>query len=137
MLTNARRRATILVVDDEVTILDVAARILRRHHYTVLTADSGPKALRAMEAHPDTVDLLITDVTMPEMSGPDLALILSPRYPALRVLFCSGFVGNVNARDYIGHRGTHFLGKPYSIAELTEKVATLLAVPVIASKRFA
>ena len=137
MLISPSRRATILVVDDEVAILDVAARILRREDYTVLTADSGPKALRAMEAHPNTVDLLITDVSMPEMSGPDLALILSPRYPTLRVLFCSGFVENAFVRDYIGHRGTHFLGKPYGITELTEKVATLLATPIVAAKRFA
>jgi CheY-like chemotaxis protein len=137
MPTDANRPATILLVDDELTDLDVGARMLRRQGYAVLTAASGPEAMRAMEGHVGTVDLLITDVRMPEMSGPDLALSLSPRYPNLRVLFCSGFVDDPRLRDYIGHTGVHFLGKPYSIAQLTEIVARLLATPIVASERSA
>lgn len=133
MLTSPNHPATILLVDDESAVRDISARVLRRGGYNVLTAESGPQAIRVMESHLGTVDLLLTDVVMPEMTGPDLALVLHARHPELRVIFCSGYVGDATVRDYSGRQTAYFLDKPFSVVQITAMVERVLSTPVPSS----
>jgi two-component system cell cycle sensor histidine kinase/response regulator CckA len=122
--------ATILVADDDSAVRDVTARILRRLGYTVLVADGGADAIRLISTHPGQVDLLFTDVMMPEMSGPELALLLRQRHSGLRVIFCSGYIDDASVRVNVGNGRSHFLGKPFTIEQISTKVAQALAEPL-------
>jgi PAS domain S-box-containing protein len=118
-----RGTETILLVEDEEAVRRLVERLLVSAGYQVLAAASGSEALAALERHDGSVDLVITDVVMPGMSGPELAKQIARRRPGLKVLFTSGF-----ASDAIGAMGeaAHFIGKPYSIAELARKVREVL-----------
>jgi len=82
---------TLLIVDDEAAIRDIAARVLIRAGYTVLIAEGGPAALALAAGHPAPIDLLLTDVVMPEMNGKELAQQLQHLRPELAVVFMSGY----------------------------------------------
>ncbi len=117
---------TVLVVEDEDGLRKVAVRALTAAGYRVLVAPSGAAALQLLEREPGPVDLMLTDVVMPGMSGRELADRLRGLRPAMRVLFTSGY-----APDVITHHGAldedlHFIGKPYTIAELKAKVREVL-----------
>jgi CheY-like chemotaxis protein len=117
---------TILVVEDEEAVRNLAKRILSGAGYTVLAAANGSEALLICERHPGAVHLMVTDVVMPQMSGKDLAERLVKLYPTLRVLYMSGYTD-----DAIGHHGvldpgTHFIGKPFNAADLTRMVREVL-----------
>jgi CheY-like chemotaxis protein len=88
-MTNLRE--TILLVDDEETVLRFSARVLAKEGFRVVSAGSGQEALDAAQARNDAIDLLMTDVMMPGMNGCQLAEILLARHPSLRVLFVSGY----------------------------------------------
>ncbi len=120
---------TILIVEDEPTILRVATRILERSGYSVLGANSGRAALGLLDAHPDSIDLVFTDVVMPEMSGPQLIERIRERMPHVRVLFASGYVEEVLERHGVASEDEHFIGKPYSVEDLGAKVREVLAAP--------
>ena len=92
-----RGRQTILLVDDEPSVRTLGARILESVGYRVLTAATGPEAIAASDASPDPIDLLVTDVVMPGMSGPELTRVLEPSRPDLRVLYVSGYAGTTLA----------------------------------------
>ena len=116
---------TVLLVDDEDGVRRVAARTLERRGYTVLEASSPHAAIARAAAH-GAVDLLLTDVVMPEMSGPALAAALRAQHPALKVLFMSGYVdGSMQAAgvDQVPHA---LLVKPFSARELTQRVRQTL-----------
>ncbi|GIJ55367.1 hybrid sensor histidine kinase/response regulator [Virgisporangium aurantiacum] len=85
------RPGCILVVDDEEQVREVVARILRRAGYRVLVAPDGPTALEIADQHRDQIDCLLTDVVMPRMLGSEVAHRITARYPAIRVLFMSGY----------------------------------------------
>lgn len=117
---------TILVVEDERSVRNLAVKLLQSAGYTVLAVEDGPEALRLVESPDVRVDLLLTDVVLPGMSGPDLARRCAQLHPAIKVLFTSGY-----ADDSVQHRGVleggfHFIGKPYSRADLTRKVREVL-----------
>jgi two-component system, cell cycle sensor histidine kinase and response regulator CckA len=109
---------TILLVEDEGDILEIGQMMLENLGYRVLTAASPGQALRLAEHHGDTIDLLITDVIMPEMNGHDLAERLQQRHPHLRVLYMSGYTADVIAHHGVLDDGVHFINKPFSIQEL-------------------
>lgn len=113
---------TVLVVDDLAEQTSLASRILERADYVVLTAHSGGEALLILENLEGAVDLLITDLRMPGMKGPDLARDVQARYPSVRTLFVSG-----GAFDLESLAGGIFLAKPYSSQELLECVRRALA----------
>jgi PAS domain S-box-containing protein len=117
---------TILVVEDEPEVLQLTQRALRARGYTVLTASSPDRALELATAHPDRIDLLLTDVMMPVMSGPDLARALSKSRPDTRLLFMSGFSADLIARDGKLDPNTNFLGKPFTLSELASRVRLVL-----------
>ena len=117
---------TILVIEDEDIVRNLACRGLKDHGYTVIEARNGIQALRHIRQHPGTIDLVITDVVMPEMGGRELAQQLVRYEPDLPVLFMSGYTG-----DDVVHRGlldpeAPFQQKPFTPAGLATKVRMML-----------
>jgi two-component system, cell cycle sensor histidine kinase and response regulator CckA len=125
--TTARDRpaATILLVEDEAAVRELTAQMLSRAGYRVLSAATPGEACALFDEHQAGIDLLITDVVMPEMHGPALAERLVAKRPDLRVLFVSGYSDAMPASATANHRVT-FLGKPFAPARLMETVAELL-----------
>jgi PAS domain S-box-containing protein len=113
---------TILVVEDEVAILQLAQVILEGLGYQVLTADTPADALRLAEEHGGELHLLLTDVILPGFNGKELADRLFLLYPTLKCLFMSGYTANVIAHRGILEDGVHFIQKPFSRDQLAEKV---------------
>lgn len=122
----ARGRGTILLVEDEPAILNIARTALAQQGYTVLTAGSPKEALRMVAAHADDVRVLITDVVMPGMNGRELSRNLQVRYPNLKCLFISGYTADVIAYQGVLDEGVHFLQKPFSMKDLVAKVRQVL-----------
>ena len=119
---------TILVVEDEVSILNLIQIFLEGLGYEVLTADTPGKALRLAEEKSKEICLLITDVVMPEMNGRDLAEKLQSRYPDLKCLFMSGYTANVIAHHGILDKDLNFIQKPVSRNDLAAKVREMLEI---------
>ena len=117
---------TILVVEDDEAVREIAARMLRMGGYEVLTAANAGEALQASEQHRGELHLLLTDVVMPEMSGPQLADQLEKLWPDLRVLYMSGYADDFILQHGGLERGTTFIGKPFSAAQLGRKVRAAL-----------
>lgn len=120
---------TILLVEDECGLRELATRMLRSVGYEVIAVGDGDEALAAMEARAEPVSLLFTDVVMPGMSGPALAAKLTESHPEIRVLFASGYTEDANRRGGLADDATGFIAKPYSIAQLTRKVRQVLDAP--------
>ena len=117
---------TVLVVEDEDAVRKLSERILRNAGYKVLAAASGGDALVLCEKQHETIDLLLTDVVMPQMSGRELAERLTKLFPRLKVLYMSGYTDNAIVHHGVLALGTRFIGKPFAAAELTRKVREVL-----------
>jgi CheY-like chemotaxis protein len=117
---------TILVVDDEPEIRKLVGAMVGQFGYNVLTADSGEHALTLYRNH-GPIELLITDVVAPGMSGPMLADKLIAQQPGLRVLFISGYDNTHVVQKYVVEKGHALLPKPFAVADLKAKVTELLA----------
>ena len=120
---------TILLAEDAAPVRSVAREVLRRHGYRVLTAADGRTALELADTHVGPIDLLITDVIMPEMSGRQLADRLVERLTKLKVLFVSGYTDDAIVRHGILEPGIAFLQKPFSPESLARKVREVLDAP--------
>jgi two-component system, cell cycle sensor histidine kinase and response regulator CckA len=120
---------TVLVVEDEDAVRRLTERILRTAGYRVLAASNGGEALLLCEKHGDAIDLLLTDVVMPQMGGRDLSERLAKLSPGLRVLFTSGYTDEAIVHHGALDHGTNFIGKPFSAAALTRKVREVLDEP--------
>lgn len=117
---------TVLIVEDEDEVRAFARDVLVMGGYAVLEAPSAARALDVGEAHSAAIDLLITDVVMPGMTGPELARRLRARRPALRVLCMSGYPESEDRRVG-GEKGwTAWLEKPFSPDALLDKVRDCL-----------
>ena len=121
-----RGAETILVVEDEPAILGVARRMLENMGYRVLAAGSPREAISLADAHVGEIDLLMTDVIMPEMDGRLLARRLLSQYPDMGRLFVSGYTADVIAHGGVLEEGVCFLQKPFSLKELSVKVREAL-----------
>lgn len=117
--------ATVLVVDDEAAVRTIAARALERGGFRVLEAASGPEALELMNRH-GPPDLVLTDLSMPDFGGAELARRLRERWPALGILFMSGFSVEELVRRGIA-ADVELVPKPFTPAGLLERVAAALA----------
>ncbi|HSW30460.1 MAG TPA: DUF3365 domain-containing protein [Longimicrobiales bacterium] len=115
-------RATILLVEDEAPVLQLAAEILRRQGHTVLTASSPSRALALAEERGQELDLLVTDAVLPEMDGRTLHERLSARLPRLRTVFMSGYPETVLAEQGALPPGVRILAKPFAKDELLARV---------------
>ncbi len=122
-----RGQEVILLVEDEAALLRMGTSMLERQGYTVLAASTPGEALRLASAHPGEVELLMTDVVMPEMDGRELASQIRSLYPQIKVLFMSGYMANTLAHRRILEEGEHFVGKPFTMSELWAKVRKALA----------
>ncbi len=120
---------TILLVEDDPAILDVAKIILEKYGYTVLTANTTEDARLLTECYPGDIHLLITDVVMPGMNGRELMEALKDIRPQLNTLFMSGYTANIIAHQGVLDEGVYFLQKPFSMKELGEKVREVLDTP--------
>lgn len=113
---------TVLLVEDEPALLELGKRMLEKLGYLVLATATPAEAIGLAEAHASELHLLITDVVMPEMNGPDLAKRLQALHPGLKVLFMSGFPANMIAGRGVLDEGINFIQKPFSMKELAVKV---------------
>ena len=118
--------ATILVVDDDPGVLEVAARVLERVGYRVIEATEPEEALRLARAHQGRLDLVLTDVVMPGMSGRELAERLARQRPETRVLFMSAYTEDEALLRGVQFNGTRFIEKPFSLEGLTQAVREAL-----------
>ena len=121
-----RKLETILVVDDMSFVRDLVVGVLERANYIVFQADSGAHALKLAADYPGKIDMLLSDVQMPEMTGPRLGDELKKARPDLHVMFMSGFAGgNLLVLNY----GWSFIEKPLVPSRLLEMVKNVLAAP--------
>jgi CheY-like chemotaxis protein len=123
-----RRRwtATALLVEDEQLVRDVVWRMLVGAGLTVLEAENGQKALEVARAHPGPIDLLVTDIVMAHMGGPELARQLGRDRPGLRVLFISGYSREIELPT-TPEQHVEYLQKPFTSSDLLDRVSRLLA----------
>jgi PAS domain S-box-containing protein len=119
-------RETILVVDDEAGIRGLMRKILRREHYQVLEAASAEDALAIAVSHAGPIHLLLTDVVLPRLSGPDLARRMYEASPSLKVLYISGYTDDESVRAGEFPPGARFLPKPFTLGALVASVRETL-----------
>jgi two-component system CheB/CheR fusion protein len=125
-LTEASKGSeVILLVEDEDTVRNLARMVLETSGYVVLDARDGSEGLALCGAHQGPIDLLVTDVVMPELGGPELAQAALKLRPGIKVVFVSGHAQDVILKEGV-HKGTAFLRKPFSPIELTQKVREML-----------
>jgi DNA-binding NtrC family response regulator len=117
----------ILVVDDEEMVLKSCERLLKRMNYQVLTAPNGQKAMDIYKAHGHTVDLVMLDMLMPDMSGGVTFEKLKEMNPEIKVLLSSGFSLNEQARDILSRGCRGFIQKPFDVAELSKKITEIIS----------
>jgi CheY-like chemotaxis protein len=118
---------TILVVEDEAPVRELVCNILAGYGYTVLQAASGEKALDVWRENRSSVDLLLTDLVMPDrLNGRELAEKLLADQPRLKVMFTSGYSADVVGKDFVLQRGLHYLQKPYDPQKLALAVRDCL-----------
>ncbi|MBN1273915.1 MAG: response regulator [Candidatus Aminicenantes bacterium] len=117
-----RGHETILLVEDERSILKMAKKMLERLGYTALIANSPTEAVRIAKKHAGEIHLLITDVIMPEMHGNDLAKKLKTIHPAIKCLFMSGYMNSIIAQRGVLDDDVNFIQKPFSQRDLGFKV---------------
>jgi len=114
---------TILVVDDNAAVLDVVVKILEDEDFHVISAPDGPSALKLASETTETIDLLLSDVDMPEMSGPDLGEALKTTRPNIHVMLMSGGAnGNLLVLNY----GWAYIQKPFVAVKLVRMVNDVL-----------
>jgi nitrogen-specific signal transduction histidine kinase/ActR/RegA family two-component response regulator len=121
-----RGTETILLVEDEPSVLRLAKRLLERQGYTVYAASGPTEAIRFADALAENIQLLLTDVIMPVMNGRDLAKTILATHAHLKVLFMSGHTADIMAEQGMLPRGSRLLEKPFSAAELATAVRAVL-----------
>jgi CheY-like chemotaxis protein len=124
-----RGSETILLVEDEISVRELAKGILKEYGYSVLEAGNGEEAIEIARKLKGKIHLLLTDVIMPRMSGKDLALQILEESPGIKVVYMSGYTNNVVAHHGILEKETEFLQKPFSPLELLRKVRQVLNKP--------
>jgi CheY-like chemotaxis protein len=118
---------TVLVVEDELVLRDMARDFLKECGYRILEAGSGREALQVWGKYRSEIDLLLTDMKMPEgISGMELAEKMIAEQPALRVIFTSGYSDDIVSPEILQRNHARFLPKPYSYTDLTRMVRELL-----------
>jgi PAS domain S-box-containing protein len=117
---------TVLVVEDDPAILELSQSILEQLGYTVLTAGKPEDAIQTARDYTGAIDLLITDVVMPQMNGRELGRRIEAIIPGLKCLYMSGYTANVIAQHGVLDPGINFLQKPFSLQEIATKVCEVM-----------
>ncbi len=123
----SREQETVLVVEDESTLLNMAQQMIESLGYRVLAANSPGQAQTIAREYADQIDLLVTDVIMPEMTGLELVRAMEPLYPKLKYLFMSGYTADIIAPHGILVEGIHYIQKPFTRHDLSVKLREALA----------
>ena len=126
-------KKTILIVDDEPEIRKLVGAMVNQFGHAALTADSGEHALVVYKNHKGPIELLITDVVQPGMSGPMLADKLTALQPDLKVLYISGYDNTHLVQKYVVERGHALLAKPFTTEELQREMRKILAPSEVVS----
>ena len=121
-----RGRETILVVEDDELVRGITVRSLRALGYRILLAEDGEDAMQVVERHAGDIDLVVTDVAMPRMGGPELADKLTARNPSVKVLFVSGYSEQELSERMVLARNRAFLDKPFTASMLARKLREML-----------
>ncbi len=121
---------TVLVVEDEAAMLQVTRRLLARNGYQVITAVNGLDAIEVAAGHPGNIDVLLTDVIMPQMLGKEAASRICALHPGVKVLFMSGYTQGVLDTQGVLEAGVNLIEKPFTEASLLAKLREVLAIPV-------
>ena len=121
-----RGTETVLLVEDENAVRHPALEFLKQCGYTVIEARDGLQAVDVVHKHERPIDLMVTDVVMPGMSGGQLAELLAEKYPNMKVLFVSGYSEQVVLRHRIASLHSNFLQKPFTLKSLAAKVREML-----------
>jgi CheY-like chemotaxis protein len=116
----------VLLVEDDVAVRELSREILEMHGYEVIEADNGQAALKICEDCGAELDLVVTDLIMPQMGGRDLALRIAPMLPEVKLLFLSGYTDDVLLNQGQLDPGSFFLQKPFTPAALARKVREVL-----------
>jgi CheY-like chemotaxis protein len=124
-----RASATILVVEDADDLREITELILTKHGYHVITAGNGLEALEAVKSHAGTIDLLLTDVVMPHMHGPELAHRIRTSQPEIRVLYMSGYAQPIVEDGGTLEDGVLLIEKPFTEGVLLDGVEHTLRTP--------
>jgi CheY-like chemotaxis protein len=129
-VTFVPRNETILCVEDDYNVRELMCGALKSLGYTIIEAENGRVALEKVRKDFlwDKIDLVISDIIMPEMSGEDLAAELRETKPEMKILLCSGFTDSrISLHDTYKEKGYHFLAKPYSLNKLEKTIRMILA----------
>ena len=121
--TVPRGSGTILLVEDDEAVRKLTSELLTSHGYKVLPAQNGTAALEISERYPDKIALLLTDIVMPGMSGPDLVEKLKSQRPDMNVLYMSGYAGRLLSHYGMLRVETEFLSKPFTKRDLLARVS--------------
>jgi DNA-binding response OmpR family regulator len=121
-----RGTETILILEDEAMVRKLVEAMLAQQGYTILVADSPEDAVRYSKEHTGSIDLLVTDVVMPDMNGRQVAQEALRHRPALKVLYMSGYTSDAIAHHGVLDSGVAFLHKPFSAESLIQKVREVL-----------
>lgn len=122
----SRGSETILLVEDEEPLRKVILELLAQIGYKVLSASNGKEAMQVSARYPDQIDLLITDVIMPEVSGPELAKELCAARSNLKVIYISGFTDGSLSPEGVLEPNTVLVNKPFSVRVLSAKMREVL-----------
>jgi len=117
---------TILVVEDDEMLRDMAGKMIKGYGYSIITARDGKEAIKISGSHDGPIHLLLTDVVMPGMTGRELAEKLQPRFPEIKVLYMSGYTGNAIAHHGVLEKDVEFIQKPFTQEGLASKVREVL-----------
>jgi PAS domain S-box-containing protein len=117
---------TLLLVEDEASVRSSARRLLERHGYQIVEARHGRDALRILEEGERTIDLVITDLVMPEMGGREMVERVRARHPAMKVLFMSGYSERAVTSEGAMPAGTGFVEKPFTVEQLIRRTREIL-----------
>jgi two-component system, cell cycle sensor histidine kinase and response regulator CckA len=120
---------TVLVVEDEAAMREVTRRVLTRNGFQVITAVNGLDAIEVAAGHPDDIDILVTDVVMPQMLGKEAADRIRALYPAVKVLFMSGYTQGVLDTQGILETGINLIEKPFTERSLLAKLHEIMTQP--------
>ena len=121
-----RGNETILIVEDEEEVRKLAGKILEKRGYRILETSNGDDALLACERRKSPIHLMLADIVMPGMSGSELAKLLIPLYPEIKILYMSGYTDNAIVRHGVLEKGVNYIQKPFTMEGLARKVREVL-----------